>query len=65
MEISRMGKVKTKCVPVIAGALRTIKRVLDQNIQLLPGHLSAIGLQTFTLMSTAHSILVVLGKTTL
>jgi hypothetical protein len=39
-EVSRMWKVRTKIVPVIRGALGTIK-----NLQLLPGLLSAIQLQ--------------------
>jgi hypothetical protein len=51
-----MWKVRTKTVPVITGALGTIKRGLDQNLQLLPGHRSATELQKFTLMSTAHII---------
>jgi len=55
------GKVRTKIVPVITGALGTIKKGLDQNIQLLPGHPSAIELQKVTLMSTAHIICKVLG----
>ena len=48
-------------VPVITGALGTIKKSGVQNVQLLPGHPSAIELQKFTLMSTAHSIRKVLG----
>ena len=46
----------TKIVPVIIGASETIKKSLDQNLQLLPGHPSAIELQKFTLMNTAHRI---------
>ena len=51
-----MWKVKTKTVPVIIGALGTITKGLDQNLQLFPGHRLAIVLQKVTLMSTAHSI---------
>ena len=40
-EVSRMWKVRTKIVSDINGALGTIKKGLDQNIHLLPGHLSA------------------------
>jgi len=47
--------VGTKIVPVVTGALETIKKGLDQNLQLLPGHPSAIELQKITLISTAHS----------
>jgi hypothetical protein len=43
-------------VPVIIGALGTIKKGLDQNHQLLPGHRSATELQKVTLMSTEHII---------
>jgi len=48
-------------VPVITGALGTIKKGIVQNLQLLPGHPSAIELQKITLMSTAHIIRKVLG----
>ena len=51
-----MWKVRTKTVPVIIGALGTIKQELDQNLQLLPAQLSAAELQKITLMSTALSI---------
>ena len=36
-----MLKVRTKIVPVIFGTLATIKKGLNQNLQLLPGHPSA------------------------
>jgi hypothetical protein len=48
-------------VPVIVAALGTVKNGLDQNLQLLPGNLLAIELQTITLMSTAHIVRKVLG----
>jgi len=51
--VSRVWKVRTKTVPVTIGALETIKKGLDQNRQLLPGHRSATVLQV-TLMSTAQ-----------
>ena len=60
-KVSRMWKVRTKIVPVIIGALGTIKKGLDQNLRLLAGRRSAIQLQKVTLMSTAHSICEVLG----
>ena len=56
-----MWKVRTKIVSVIIGALGTIKKGLDQNLQLLPSHPSVTELQKVTLMSTAHSIRKVLG----
>jgi hypothetical protein len=53
--------VREKVVPVIIAALRTIKKGLDQNLQLLPGHPSATELHKITLMSTAHVIRKLLG----
>jgi hypothetical protein len=40
-EVSRVWKMRTEIVPVIVGALGTIKKGLDQNLQLPPGHPSA------------------------
>jgi hypothetical protein len=60
MAVRRMWKVRTKIVPVIIGALGTIKKGLDQSLQFLSGHLSATELQKIT-MSTAHSIRKVYG----
>jgi hypothetical protein len=45
IKVSRVWKVRTKIVPVITGALETIKKGLNHNPQVLPGHLSAIELQ--------------------
>jgi hypothetical protein len=59
------SKVMTEIVPVIIGALGTIRKGLDQTLQLLPGHPSAIELQKITLMSTTHIICKVLGLITL
>ena len=56
-----MWNVRTKIVPIVTGALGTIKKGLDQKLQLFPGHPWAIELQKITLMSTAHVILKVLG----
>ena len=61
IEVNRMWKVRIKIVPVIIGALGTIRMGLDQNLQLLSGHLWATELQKITLMSTAHIIRKVLG----
>jgi len=55
-EVSRMRKVGAKIVPIITGALGTIKNGLYQNIKLLPGHLLPTELQKITLMSTEHII---------
>jgi hypothetical protein len=56
-----MWKVRIKIVPVIIEAMGTIKKGLDQNLQVLPSHPSATGLQKVTPMSTAHIIRKVLG----
>jgi hypothetical protein len=56
IKVNRMWKVRTKIVPIIIGATGTIKKGLGHNLQLLPGHPSAIELQKVTLMSTAHII---------
>jgi hypothetical protein len=50
-----MWKVRTKTVPGMIGALGLIKKGLDQNLQLLPGHPSVTELH-ITLMSPAHII---------
>jgi hypothetical protein len=52
--VSRVWKVRIKTVPVTIGALGTVKKGLEQNFQLLPGHRSATELQKVTLMSTAQ-----------
>lgn len=49
------GAKGIKIVPVIITALGTIKKEFDQNLQLLPGYLSATELQV-TLMSNAHDL---------
>jgi len=56
-----MWKMGTKIMPVINGTLGTIRKVLDQNLQLRPGHPAATELQKVTLMGTAHIIPKVLG----
>jgi len=61
IDVNSMWKVRTKIVPVITGALGTIKKALDQNHQLLPGHWSATELQKIVLTSTAQIIRKVLG----
>jgi hypothetical protein len=55
-----MWKGRIKIVPVITGALGTIKKGLDQNLHVIPIDPSATELQ-ITLMSAAHIIFKVLG----
>jgi hypothetical protein len=45
IEVSRMWKVMTKIVPVTNEALGKITNGLNQNLLLLPGHLSVSQLQ--------------------
>jgi len=56
-----MWRVRTKIVPVVTGALGTIKKGLHRNLQLFPVHPLAIELQKVALMGTVHSIPKVLG----
>jgi hypothetical protein len=49
-------KVRTKTVPAITAALGTMKKELDQNLQLLPGHPLTTELQEVTLMNTVYII---------
>jgi len=60
-----MLKVRTKSVPVIIGALATITKGSDQNLQLLPGHPSAMGLQKITQRSTVHTSFVMCSSKSL
>ena len=57
-----MCKARTKIVPGIVGGLGTMKKGLDQNLQLFSGHPSATELQKVTLMNTAHIVRKMLGK---
>jgi hypothetical protein len=61
IEVRMMWKLMAKIVPVITRALVTIKKGLDQSLQLLPDHPLAIELQKITQMSTAHIICKMLG----
>ena len=57
-----MWKVRTNILPVIIGALGTIKKGLDQNLQLLPGNLLAIELQKITLNALPTTFVKCWGK---
>jgi len=57
-----MRKVRTDIMPVIIGALGTIKKGLDQNLQLLSGNLLAIELQKITLSALHTSFIKCWGK---
>jgi hypothetical protein len=60
-EVNRTWKMRTKTVPLVVGALETIKKGLGQNLQLFPGHPLVTELQKITLMSNAHIIHKMLG----
>jgi len=51
-----LWKVRAKIVQIITEALGRIKKGLDQNLQLLPGHPPAKEIQKITLMITANII---------
>jgi len=53
--------VRTQIVPVMIGVLGTIKKGLDQNRQLLPGHPSATWLKKITLTNAADIMCTVYG----
>jgi hypothetical protein len=48
--------VRMKIVLLIMRALGAMEKRLERNLQLLPGHPSAIELQKIKLMSTAHIV---------
>ena len=60
IEVSRMWKVRTKIVPVITGALGTIKKELNQNLLLRPGQ-PPVGHRTTEGHVNEHIIRTVLG----
>jgi hypothetical protein len=62
IDANRMWKLRAKIFPVIIEALEIIKKRLVKDIQLLPIQPSAVELQTFIIMSTAHLKLKVLGE---
>ena len=45
IEVSMTWKLRIKIVPFMTGILGKIKKVLHQNLQLLPGHRSVIELR--------------------
>lgn len=61
IEISRMWNCRARTVPIVIGALGTVKKAFDQNLKMLPGHPSASEVQKIALMGTAHILRKVLG----
>ena len=54
MEVERMWGLKTTTVPVVMGALGTIKKDMENYTNKIPGNINIHELQKITLLSTAH-----------
>lgn len=54
IEVSRMWNAKTTIVPVIVGALGTVKKGHDRSLHQLPGQPNAQEVQKIALLGTAH-----------
>ena len=54
IEVERMWGLKTTTVPVVMGALGTIKKDMENYTNKIPGNINIHELQKITLLSTAH-----------
>jgi len=54
IEIQRMWNVKTKVIPVIIGATRTIAKSFRKYVSNIPGKLEVKELQKTAILGTAH-----------
>ena len=54
IEVERMWGLKTTTVPVVMGALGTIKKDMENYSNKIPGNINIHELQKITLLSTAH-----------
>ena len=54
LEVERMWGLKTTTVPVVIGALGTIKKDMESYSNKIPGNINIHELQKITLLSTAH-----------
>ena len=54
IEVERMWGLKTTTVPVVMGALGTIKKDMENYTNKIPGNINIHELQKVTLLSTAH-----------
>ena len=54
MEVERMWGLKTTTVPVVMGALGTIKKDMENYTNKIPGNINIHELQKLNLLSTAH-----------
>ena len=53
-KVERMWGLKTTTVPVVMGALGTIKKDMENYTNKIPGNINIHELQKITLLSTAH-----------
>ena len=61
IEVERMWGLKTTTVPVVMGALGTIKKYMGNCSYKIPGNINIHELQKITLLSTAHLLRQVLS----
>ena len=61
IEITRMWNVRAKTVPVIVGALGTVKKEAEKNTDVIPGRPRLTEVQKIAIMGTAHILRKVLG----
>ena len=60
-KVDRMWGLKTTTVPVVIGALGTIKKDIENYTNKIPGKINIHELQKITLLSTAHLLRQVLS----
>jgi hypothetical protein len=54
MEIQRMWNVKTRVIPVITGATRTISKSFRKSVSTIPGNHAVKELQKTSILGTAN-----------
>ena len=61
IETNRTWNVKTKVVPVVVGALGTLRKDFTKGVELTPGRPKVSEIQQISLLDTAHILRKVLG----